>query len=105
MLLKNQPYRAGILALSIILFEGIAVVALILYGMRDPTYAKRLEMERSATQTLLLTDLCVCTESRHTRHISLPEPLAPFQDLPGFHDHFPSSTFLSPPRYLFRRNP
>jgi hypothetical protein len=42
----------------------------------------------------LLTDLCLSTESRHTRHLSQPELIAPFQDAPGYLDHFPSSTFI-----------
>ena len=51
-------------------------------------------MERVTAKRLLLTDLCLSTESRHTRHISMPEWIAPFQDLPGYHDHFPSSSFF-----------
>jgi len=53
-------------------------------------------------RTLLLTDLALSTESRHTRNISLPEPIAPFQDFPAYHGHFPSSTFMQPPPYIFR---
>ena len=44
-----------------------------------------------------LTDLCLSTESRHTRNLSQIELIAPFQDAPGYHDHFPSSTFIAPP--------
>jgi len=51
---------------------------------------------RAIAARLLLTDFCFSTESRHTRHIALPELVAPFQDLPGFHDHFPSSSFYRP---------
>ncbi len=43
---------------------------------------------------LLLVDFCLSTESRHTRHFTMPETIAPFQDLPAYHDHFPSSMFL-----------
>jgi hypothetical protein len=53
--------------------------------------------QQRLARALLLTDLCLSTESRHTRHISLPEWAAPFQDFPGFHDHFPSSTFFQQP--------
>lgn len=55
---------------------------------------KRYHTERTIAKKLLLTDLCLSTESRHTRHISMPEWIAPFQDLPGYHDHFPSSSFF-----------
>lgn len=50
--------------------------------------------KRQIVQRFLLTDYCLSTESRHTRHIALPEIIAPFQDLPGYHDHFPSSSFI-----------
>lgn len=51
---------------------------------------------RLLVQRLQLSDLCLSTESRHTRHLSTPEWMAAFQDVPGFHDHFPSSSFLQP---------
>lgn len=46
---------------------------------------------------LMLTDLCLTTESRHTRHLSSADFLAPFQDFPGGPDHYPSSLFLQFP--------
>lgn len=51
-------------------------------------------------QKLALSDYCLSTESRHTRHLSNPDLIAPFQDYPGYLDHFPSSSFfqLSPPQ-------
>ncbi|GAB4406381.1 MAG: hypothetical protein OHK0053_32630 [Microscillaceae bacterium] len=49
----------------------------------------------------LLTDFCLSTESRHVRHPNFPEWMAPFQDLPGGHEHFPSSSFISPPAGQF----
>lgn len=63
---------------------------------------ERFNSKKCIARSLLLTDICLVTESRHTRHISQPEPISPFQDLPGFYDHFPSSTFLSPPIYFGR---
>jgi hypothetical protein len=51
---------------------------------------------------LHLTDLCISTESRHTRHNSQFEPMAAFQDVPGWLDHFPSSTFLIPSDTLYK---
>jgi len=48
-------------------------------------------------QKLLLTDLCLTTESRHTRHLSSADFLAPFQDFPGGPDHYPSSLFIQFP--------
>ena len=62
--------------------------------------AERL-LRKEVAQRLLITDLCLTTESRHTRNLSFPELIAPFQDLPGGLDHFPSSTFLQPPASTF----
>ena len=50
--------------------------------------------KRELVSRFILTDYCFSTESRHTRHLNFPELIAPFQDLPGGHDHFPSSSFL-----------
>lgn len=58
---------------------------------------QRLSQEAEIVRLLHITDMCVATESRHTRHIALPEPAAAFQDIPGFLDHFPTSTFFWPP--------
>ncbi|WP_211231586.1 hypothetical protein [Eisenibacter elegans] len=54
-------------------------------------------MERAEiAKSLILSDMCLTTESRHTRHPNTPELVAPFQDFPGYHEHFPSSSFFSP---------
>ncbi|MDW7693203.1 hypothetical protein R9C00_00480 [Flammeovirgaceae bacterium SG7u.111] len=59
-----------------------------------------IEEKQQVARSFLLTDFCLTTESRHTRNIALPELIAPFQDLPGYHDHFPSSSFYQPDFYL-----
>lgn len=84
-----------------ILFLGN--VAIILYSYRLPK-EKYYAPKRALANRFLLTDYCLSTESRHTRHIALPEPIAPFQDLPAYHEHFPSSSFLWSPagKPLFR---
>lgn len=55
---------------------------------------KNYQAKNQIVRRFLLTDYCFTTESRHTRHISLPDWIAPFQDLPTYHEHFPSSSFL-----------
>ncbi len=47
-----------------------------------------------------LTDLCLFTEARYTRHPSMADLHAPFQDHPGALDHFPSGSLVSPPRFF-----
>jgi len=47
---------------------------------------------------LQLTDLCLFTEARYTRHPSMADSFAPFQDHPLALEHFPSGSLLSPSR-------
>ena len=57
--------------------------------------------ERSARARLVkelrLTDLCLFTEARYTRHPSMADLHAPFQDHPGALEHFPSGSLVTPP--------
>ncbi len=63
-----------------------------IFVIPTPNYTAKQQI----ANTFLLTDYCFSTESRHTRHIALPENIAPFQDFPAYHDHFPSSSFIQP---------
>ncbi len=47
-----------------------------------------------------LTDLCLTTEARHTRHPSQADRHAPFQSHPLALDHFPSGSIIGPPPAL-----
>jgi len=49
-------------------------------------------------RTLQLTDLCLFTEARYTRHPAMADRFAPFQDHPGAMEHFPSGSLVTPPR-------
>jgi len=48
-------------------------------------------------RTLQLTDLCLFTEARYTRHPAMADRFAPFQDHPGAMEHFPSGSLVTPP--------
>jgi len=50
-----------------------------------------------ATESLGLTDLCIATEARYTRHPAVSDPLAPFMDHPGALEHFPTGSFWAWP--------
>jgi hypothetical protein len=54
------------------------------------------EMSR-LVRALELTDLCLFTEARYTRHLSQADLNTPFQDYPLSLEHFPSGSFLAPP--------
>lgn len=49
---------------------------------------------------LKLTDLCLFTEARYTRHLSQADLNTPFQDHPLSLEHFPSGSFTLPPQRI-----
>jgi hypothetical protein len=49
---------------------------------------------------LELTDLCLFTEARYTRHPSQADLHSAFQDHPTALEHFPSGSLLPPPQAL-----
>ena len=54
--------------------------------------------ERTAlVRSLRLTDLCLFTEARYTRHPAMADRFAPFQDHPVALEHFPSGSLVTPP--------
>jgi hypothetical protein len=57
---------------------------------------------RELVGRLRLTDLCLFTEARYTRHPAMADYHAPFQEHPVALDHFPSGSLLSPPQQLAR---
>ena len=61
------------------------------------------EMSQQVEQ-LRLTDFCLFTEARYTRHLSQADLNTPFQDHPFSLEHFPSGSFLAPPKTLRKLN-
>ena len=47
-----------------------------------------------------ITDLCLFTEARYTRHPSMADLHTPFQDYPMSLEHFPSGSIMGLPRHL-----
>jgi hypothetical protein len=56
--------------------------------------------EAEVVKNLGLTDLCLSTEARYTRHLSQADWHAAFQSHPMALDHFPSGSILGPPETL-----
>jgi hypothetical protein len=56
-----------------------------------------LAVQAAAVRRLGLTDLCLFTEARYTRHPSMADRFAPFQDHPRALEHFPSGSVAAPP--------
>jgi hypothetical protein len=51
----------------------------------------------SLVSDLSLTDPCLFTEARYTRHPSQADRHSPFQDHPMSLEHFPAGALLTPP--------
>jgi len=57
-----------------------------------------LAMLRPLVAGLGLSDLCLSTEARYTRHPAVSDPVVPVMDHPGAIEHLPSGSFFAPPR-------
>jgi hypothetical protein len=55
-------------------------------------------------KNLELTDLCLFTEARYTRHLSQADLYSAFQDHPTALEHFPTGSIAGPPAALRRLN-
>jgi hypothetical protein len=79
---------------------SIALLALIAVHARYSQTASLPERRERAelVRALQLTDLCLFTEARYTRHPAMADSFAPFQDHPGAMEHFPSGSLVTPPR-------
>ena len=84
---------ALILLALIMLDTGLFLQA----GQHRAQWPVRMAPAGIVTSALGLTDLCVATEARYTRHPAVSDPLSPFMDHPGALEHFPSGSFWAVP--------
>ena len=66
-------------------------------------YELGLAKRKHLVRELHITDLCLLTEARYTRHPSQADLNSPFQDYPTAFEHFPSGSLMTPPRHLMKR--
>jgi len=83
----------GLLALAYALLLLALLHARLRGAEGEPGRAAGAALVRSAG----LTDLCLFTEARYTRHPSQADHFAPFQDHPQALEHFPSGSLMAPP--------
>lgn len=67
---------------------------------RQAYLAENRQLYDIVTSGLGLTDLCLSTEARYTRHPAVSDPVVPFMDHPGAIEHFPTGSFWTPPYSL-----
>ena len=66
--------------------------------------ADRIDHMAAVVRNLELTDLCLFTEARYTRHLSQADLHSAFQDHPMSQEHFPAGSIAGPPSGLRRLN-
>ncbi len=81
---------------AMVLLAALVIQAYFATQANLPLVRQKAEVVRS----LGLTDLCLCTEARYTRHLSQADWHAAFQSYPLALDHFPSGSILGPPPSL-----
>lgn len=67
-------------------------------AVRQRTDRPAAEARARLAGRLTLTDLALFTEARYTRHPSQADLHSAFQEYPAALDHFPSGSFVPPPR-------
>lgn len=80
---------------------SIAICGLLLVHARQRLRddARLVAANRELVTSLQLTDLCLFTEARYTRHPAMADLHAPFQDHPLALEHFPSGSLMTPPSF------
>ena len=92
----------------------ILLFLLLLLTLIDGTlylHSRRLDKNLKSEQVLQaitvaglgLTDLCIATEARYTRHPAVSDSMAPFMDHPGAIEHFPTGSFWNVPENKSKR--
>jgi hypothetical protein len=84
------------------LLAGMLLVGLMFMdaNVRSHLDMPLLDQRTEIVRTLGLTDLCLFTEARYTRHPSLADLGSPFQDHPMSLEHFPSGAIVPVPPHL-----
>jgi hypothetical protein len=88
---------------QLFLYLLIVIIAsdlLMSFGMHNRLKAADKDQDEIAivVAALGLTDLCIATEARYTRHPALTDYVVPFMDYPGEMEHFPTGSFWIPAR-------
>jgi len=90
--------RKSTLFLILTTLNLLVCVLLALHARASAAGAGALRLpSRELVRNLQLTDLCLFTEARYTRHPAMADRHAPFQDHPCALEHFPTGSLVTPP--------
>jgi hypothetical protein len=92
--------RKSTLCLSLIGVQSALFLGMLMHARSQEIPAARQRQSSAAlVHRLGLTDLCLFTEARYTRHPAMADRHSAFQDHPMGLDHFPSGSLLAPPTF------
>ncbi|MCK9396723.1 MAG: hypothetical protein M0Q44_14170 [Methylobacter sp.] len=94
--MRNSSLFFLCLSTEVLLLGLLLVHASFSESARQETVEEKAAMVKS----LKLTDLCLFTEARYTRHLSQADLNTAFQDHPLSLEHFPSGSFTQPPESI-----
>ncbi|MHB8122679.1 MAG: hypothetical protein ACYDG4_11040 [Desulfuromonadaceae bacterium] len=88
-------------SLQFLLFTAVALAVF----LSLPLHARHTQLQAEVAvkpqaeelRSLHVTDLCLATEARYTRHPAMADRHAAFQDHPLALEHFPSGSLILPP--------
>lgn len=93
--------RKSAVFLSLLAALGLLFLATVLdTGLRSHGAEAELSRLRDQARRLRISDLCLFTEARYTRHPSQADRHSAFQDHPLAMEHFPSGSLIPPPQHL-----
>ncbi len=97
--MKRANAYLAFLTAALVLFGAMFVHAAVIRRRSAP----RLERTTDMVRSLDLTDLCLFTEARYTRHPVMADVNSLFQDSPLSLEHYPTGSLMAPPVHLERR--
>lgn len=76
----------------------LTIISLVLFlDKKDKDFVTKERQIMVTVAALGLSDLCISTEARYTRHPAVSDSIVPFMDYPGSFEHFPTGSFWAPP--------
>jgi len=95
--------RRSVVYLSCLSFLFLLLAGMFFHARYQQAHAvTRLNEMARIVKELELTDLCLFTEARYTRHPSQSDLQTAFQDHPMAMEHFPSGSFMKIPEGIGR---
>ncbi len=91
--IRKSSLGLALLAVSLLLM-GLMFIHAYVQRQADSPFIKKVA---GVVHNLELTDLCLFTEARYTRHLSQADLHSAFQDHPMSLEHFPAGSIAGPP--------